>query len=58
MQNNVDLMFNSDDRTVIYEAARIALSDADIFQHIADEMDASDEHLIQIRNILEKYMNE
>jgi len=44
------------DQTIIFEAARIALSDANIFDMLCDEMDISDEHLQEIRSRLEKHM--
>jgi hypothetical protein len=44
------------DQTIIFEAARIALSDANIFDMLCDEMDISDDHLQEIRSRLEKHM--
>jgi hypothetical protein len=47
---------NEYDQTIIFEADRIALSDANIFDMLCDEMDISDEHLQEIRSRLEKHM--
>jgi hypothetical protein len=42
---------------VIFEVARTALADANLFDRLADEMDLSDEALHEIRDGLETYMN-
>ena len=38
------------------EIARIALRDADLFDLIAQEMDLSDEEMMQLRDTLEEFM--
>ena len=45
-----------EDRLVIYEAARIVLSDAEIFDEIADKMDMADSELLTVRDKLQEYM--
>jgi hypothetical protein len=50
------IKFNKEETTILFEAARIALSDGEIFDNIAEEMDVSDEVLVPLRDKLEKYM--
>jgi hypothetical protein len=47
--------FTDEQLLEIFEAARIALSDGEIYDHIAEIMDASD--LTEVRDRLESYMN-
>ena len=47
--------FTNEQLLEIFEAARIALSDAEIYDHIAEIMDAED--LTGLRDQLEAYMN-
>jgi hypothetical protein len=42
--------------TIYLEAARVAMADADIFDHIAEQLDISDEELIWLREDLQKYL--
>lgn len=51
-----DPLFEYEERLIIYEAARIALADNDVFAQIADEMDLNDEKLISVRTKLEAFM--
>ena len=44
------------DQTIIYEVARVSLSNPRIFEEICDELDIDDDHLKQIQNRLETYM--
>ena len=52
------LPFSRVQLVTLLEAARIALSDAEVFDHIAGEMDVKDEELCDLRDALEKYMSE
>ncbi len=56
--HKLKLPFEQIDLIAILEAARIALADADTFDHIAEELDIEDEELSRLRDSLEKYMNE
>jgi DNA-directed RNA polymerase specialized sigma subunit len=47
-----------DNLITILEAARIALGDADTYEYIADELDLSDEALIEIRESVQSYLAE
>ena len=43
---------------VVLEAARIALSDGEMFYTLAAEMDISDSFMCEVRDKLEKEMNQ
>jgi hypothetical protein len=48
---------NIEENIITYlEAARVAIADADIFDHIAEQLDISDEELIRLREDLQKYL--
>jgi hypothetical protein len=48
---------NIEENIIIYlEAARLALADADIFDYIAEQLDISDDELIDLRDDLQKYL--
>lgn len=51
-------MFNPSQLTEIKEIARLALQDADFFDRIAEECDLSDEYLMDLRDKLQKDMEE
>lgn len=48
--------FTNSELTVIFEAARIALADVDIFDDLCDQMDIDDTELYDIREKLVAYM--
>lgn len=48
--------FTTEEQLIILEAARIALSDADIFDSLADQMDVADDVLKEIQEKLSSYM--
>lgn len=54
----MNIKLNSEEAIILFEAARIALSDGDIFDKIAEEMDICDEDLNNLRKKLEKQMNQ
>jgi hypothetical protein len=45
-----------DDLITYLESARVAFADADIFDHIADQLDLSDEEMIRLRENLQTYL--
>jgi len=45
-----------DDLITYLEIARVAFADADIFDHIADQLDLSDEEMIRLRENLQTYL--
>jgi len=49
--------FSEEEQNIIFEAAMVALSDAETFDNIAVEMDLSDEAMCEVRNHLEQYQN-
>lgn len=51
------LPFSESQLVTLLEAARIALSDADVFEDMASEMDIQDDELRALRDALEKYMS-
>ena len=51
-------IFNEDDMVVVFEAARVALADAEIFDMIAKELNLSDEGMIKIRDKVQFVMDE
>lgn len=52
----MNIRLKPEEALVVFEAARIALADADIFDMIADTMDIADSDLSEIRDKLEKQM--
>lgn len=47
------------DNLITYlEAARVALADADAFDHLAEQLDLSDEEMIRLRDNLQTYLNQ
>lgn len=46
--------FNDEDKNTILELARIALADSAIFDGFADQLDLSDEVLLDLRERIEK----
>ena len=44
------------DKTIIYEAARIALADADLFDYLADMLDITDEELQEVTEEVQNYL--
>ena len=54
----MNIKLNHEETIIVLEAARIALSDGDIFDRIAEEMDISDADLASVRDKLEKGMNQ
>jgi hypothetical protein len=48
--------FTDEETIIIFESARIALSDGGIFDLLAEDMDLNDEFLRKIRTKLEGYM--
>lgn len=51
-------MFNSSELTEIKEIARLALQNADFFDRVAEECDLSDKYLMELRDKLDKEMEE
>ena len=49
--------FTSEEKNVIFEAARIALADADNFDVLVEQMDISDTEMSKILEKLQKFMN-
>ena len=49
--------FTKEEQIILLEAARIAFADADIFDGIADHLDLSDETMIELREKLQKYLD-
>jgi hypothetical protein len=45
-----------DELLIVFEAARIALADADVFDGIAESMDLSDKELRRVREKLSAFM--
>jgi len=52
------LPFDSEELTVILEAARIGLGDAEVFDSLVDEMDMDDEYMQTILKKLQSYLDE
>lgn len=52
------MKFNKEENLIIMEAARVALSDAENFDNIADKLDLGDEILVNLRKKLQKHLNE
>ena len=49
--------FSEEDQIILFEAARVALADAETFDNIAVEMDLSDKQMTELRNHLNIYMD-
>ena len=47
--------FSEEEQGIIFEAARVALADAENFDNIAVEMDLSDEAMTEVRDHLQQY---
>ena len=54
----MNIRLKPEEAIVVFEAARIALNDSDIFDKIADQMDIADSDLAEIRDKLEKQMQQ
>lgn len=52
----MNIRLKPEEAIVLFEAARIALADAEVFDMIADKMDIADSDLAEIRDKLEKQM--
>lgn len=50
--------FGKEEQLILLEAARIALSDAQVFDDIVEATDITDETMADLRDHLEKFMNE
>jgi hypothetical protein len=55
---DINNYFGDEDLTVILEAARTALCDAEIFDELADRMDIDDSELKRVQENLERYMGD
>lgn len=51
------LPFDYEELIALLEASRLALSDAEAFDHIAESLDLSDQYLLDLRDKLEAYLN-
>lgn len=49
--------FTQEEETMIFEAARVAFEDAEIFDHLAFRLDISDECLSALRDKLQNFMD-
>jgi hypothetical protein len=49
--------FIKENLTTILEAARIAFADSDLFDQLAEDLDLSDEAMLEIRDGLQTYLN-
>ena len=52
-----ELPFTYGELVTLFEAARVALADEDVYYVIAEELDLSDEYLQSLGEKLTKYMN-
>ena len=55
IQQQVCDSFNDSELTDILEAARVALSDAEIFDALCDKTDVADEEMLKLRDKLEDF---
>lgn len=53
-----NIRLTNEELITVLEAARIALSDGDTFDFIAEQMDIADGDLADLRDKLEKQMNQ
>lgn len=51
------LPFDYEELITLLEASRLALSDAEVFDHIAESLDLSDQYLLDLREKLGGYLN-
>ncbi len=49
--------FTESEQTTLYEAARIALGDAETFDRLAEDLDIKDDHLTALREKLQTFMD-
>jgi hypothetical protein len=49
--------FSEEEQSILFEAAMVALSDAETFDNIAVDMDLSDEEMVRVRDRLQQYQN-
>lgn len=54
----IEDLFTEDDMVIVFEAARVVLADAEVFDKIAEELDLSDEEMIKIRDKIQFVMDE
>jgi len=53
----MQLPFDAEELVVILEAARLGMADADNFEMLGENMDLSDRELCEIREKLQKFMD-
>jgi hypothetical protein len=57
MINMAQNPFSEEEQGILFEAARIALADAETFDNLAIEMDLSDEMMRQVCDHLQQYQD-
>ena len=59
LERNMNIPQEIQDDLITYlEAARVALSDADVFDGIADQLDLADHEMLRLRKNLEEYLSQ
>ena len=53
----MDHPFTYEELTIIFEAANLGISDAEIFDYIAENLDISDDEIKRISDKLYEFMN-
>jgi len=54
---NILINFTEDEMVTILEVARVALCDADLFDHVADKLDLFDGYMLSLRDKLQEVMD-
>lgn len=56
--SNLASKFSEDEVLIIFEAARVALADGDIFDKISEEMDIHDDDMVAVRDKLGEVLSD
>lgn len=58
MSKRISHHFDPEEEIVIFEAARVALADAEMFDRLAEELDLTDDEMVELREKLQSVMDE